>query len=130
MSIGTKKYRPYFSSDEMIEIIHALKENPNAGRLALIRYLEGFNIKIERGIMQPSHELIGTKNQQLAQSLGFDGNKLDNPDPKSLYQKWQNDPTTVSPEEIKMILQYRWENNLMTDKESADYENQLMMGTM
>ena len=118
------KFRPYFSSEEMLEIITALKERPSAPRLALCRYLDSYLVKIDRGTMQPAYELKGTPREQFKDSLG-----LEPPAPPKqfttsehdLYARWQQNPMNLSPTEIGRVQQYRFLNDMMDGKEEAEY---------
>jgi hypothetical protein len=126
--IGTKKFRPYFTAPELLELISALKESPTPARMNLIRYLETFSIKIERGVMEPSHVIEGTKSEKTIQAMGFaeiPADLAEKISPVQLYDKWKSNPTECSPAELEKVIQYRWENGLMTESESADYINSL-----
>jgi hypothetical protein len=119
MSINNQKFRPYFTSSELVEVISALKEqNKNKH---LIHYLEGFAIKIERGILEPSITLSPTIENKL--ELG-DTNLGDILKAKKYnsYHKWKLAPNACSPNELAHAKMYRYENDLMSPEEEAEYE--------
>lgn len=121
MSIGTQKFRPYFTANELLEVITALKEKPTSARIALARYLDGFALKIERGTMEPQHILKGSVKQQFTQSLGLDTPAPTKIPSKQVYDKWTENPAQCSPAELMEVQMYRFHNDLMTGAEEAEY---------
>lgn len=127
----TKKYRPYFSSEELSEIISALKESPTISRIALIRYLETFAIKINSGLYQSNLTLAPT----LEQKLGFKETPSDELNPArqssvrlAAYLKWAKDPSSCTPIELIRSNEYRYENGIMSESEEHEFETKLMNG--
>lgn len=130
-SSNNQKFRPYFTPSELLEIISALKEqNKNRN---LIRYLEGFAIKIERGVLEP--QLTLNPAPSIEQKLGFHedhsndslGNLLAKKKLAS-YSKWKLFPASCSPNELAQAKMYRYENDLMDSQEEFEYET-LHFGT-
>lgn len=48
---------------------------------------------------------------------------------KLAYNKWLHDESSVTVEQCKMVLLYRYENDLMTREEEAEYENEMLVNT-
>lgn len=117
---GQTKYRPYFTATELLEIINALKEHPNPSRLALIKYLESFSIKIERGVLEPQITLKPT----IEQSLGFSppsAPTINRIDPPVLYEKWRAGEH-LNPVELTAVFKHAYINDLFTPQEEEEYE--------
>lgn len=122
MSIGTQKFRPYFSASELLEVIAALKERPTTARLNLVHYLDGFAMKIERGTISPQHILKGTTKEQLVAAMGLQDLPGTPVVPDSvIHAKWEADPTSCSPVELQRVLHYRFISGLLTDQEERVY---------
>lgn len=121
----TQKFRPYFTSAEMLEIISALKESPSPNRLKIIQYLESFNLKITRGLIEPAH----TKKPTLDELLGFSTPTTPVIKPsvrrENAYNKWLVNPTQCTVLELKDVNDYRYENGLFTPEEQVAYEKSL-----
>lgn len=119
------KFRPYFTSAELSEVISALKSNPTPTRMPLIRYLEGFAIEIERGIRDANYKPTPTKRQAFIESLELEdsSSKLDKLYPYEIYNRWLANPNLSSPAELAIIQQYRYECDLMSIDEEAEYES-------
>lgn len=124
---NNQKFRPYFTPSELLEIISALKEqNKNRN---LIHYLEGFAIKIERGVLEPSITLQPTITDKL--ELGDTNTNLGDLLAKkklAAYSKWKLFPASCSPNELAQAKMYRYENDLMDSQEESEYES-LHFGT-
>lgn len=126
----TEKYRPYFTAEELTEIVSCLKSHPNPRRLTIVRYLEGFMLKINYGIIGSSHTLQPTQ----AEKLGFHeltpGTTVPGtPVPidhnltgEAAYQKWLLDPAKAKPKEIAEAMDWMYRNNLMSPEQEKDYE--------
>ena len=122
----TEKFRPYFTAEELQEIILCLKSHPNPRRLTIARYLESFALKIKHGIISPSHTLQPTQ----AERLGFHeitiqsaGVPIDhNLTGEAAYQKWLVDPAKATPKEIAEAMDWMYRNNLMSPQQESDYE--------
>lgn len=50
--------------------------------------------------------------------------------PAALYAKWQNDPLSITSEELELVQTYRWENGLMSPEEAELYESKLFNHAM
>lgn len=120
MTGSAQKFRPYFTADELTEIISCLKSHPSTRRLQLAQYLESFLLKINHGIVSAAH----TTKPSIEQKLGFDPI----PAPHHLtgeaaYQKWIINPLSATPKEIEEAQDWRYRNDLMSPAEESEYEN-------
>lgn len=121
------KYRPYFTSDEMLELITSLKENPTPKRLKLIQYLESFNLKITHGLIEPSQ----INKPSLAESMGFleESSKISllTPDKRReiAYKLWLVNPSSCTPSQLKDVNEYRYANKLLSAEEQIAFEKSL-----
>jgi hypothetical protein len=126
MRSTNQKYRPYFTSIELSELISALKETPKPSRIALIRYLEGFALKISHGIISSAHTLEPSMSEKLEldqtrqEIIDSIGSKRFN-----AYRKWRDFPNKCTPGEIEMSQMYKYENDLMTPEEELELEKSL-----
>jgi|LauGreDrversion4_2_1035121.scaffolds.fasta_scaffold869448_2 hypothetical protein len=116
------KYRPTLTAQEiayMIERCDADARDETAGlSVALGSKLKIFAMKMQLGIVSSAY--VSAPKQSLTDKLGFD-----TPESKRLaaFEKHSKLPSLCTPEEIKLAQTYRYENNLMTPQEEADYEN-------
>ena len=119
----TKKYRPYFSIPELECILSHLKTGePSQEKLGLIRYLDRFLLDCQRGYRKESHTLMPT----LAQKMELESLPPES-DPKKLYQSWLdcNQKFYVfTGDQIRLIQQYRYENDIMTPAEESQFEKE------
>lgn len=124
-----KKYRPYFSTEELSLVISVLKQHSTPQSLALSRYLETFNIKISSGLIQSQLTLAPT----MEDKLGFtDTQNADIANANRLpslrlaaFLKWQRDPSSVTILELSRVMEYRYENDLMSPAEEESYLDSL-----
>ena len=122
------KYRPYFTADEMLELISALKESPTPSRMKIIQYLEGFNLKITYGVVNANY--ITNPKPTIEQQLGFTEEEPEHTlFPHELrqraYQKWLRKDPTITVKELNLANEYRYENNLMSAEEQVAFEKTL-----
>ena len=114
------KYRPYFTRDELLEIISTLKSHPSPRRLQICKYLEGFMLKITHGVIQSAH----TPQPTAEEKLGFAPIPVSHEvTGEAAYQKWLLDPAKATPKEIEEAMDWRYRNNLMSPTEEAEYES-------
>lgn len=126
--MAEQKFRPYFTASELQYIIACVKSS-SSPNMALVRYLESFQIKIERGILSPSLQLQPTMEEKLGFTLG-EGPQA-GLDPKILYMSWLSNPAErakLSPRQLEIIQEYRYSNDLMSPTEESEYELALMQG--
>lgn len=116
------KFRPYFTTAELTELIRCVKTSST--NQSLLAYLEAFAIKIDRGILQSQLTL----QQPLEQRLGMVPSSKNTlaPTPTELYQQWKTDPTKLIPAQLAIVHTYRWENGFMTEEESSRFEQSML----
>jgi hypothetical protein len=126
-SQSSTKYRPYFSSAELQEIIRCVKTSST--NLSLLRYLESFALKINHGTIDPQLTIKPTVT--LEQKLGL-APAISTPQQEdnisSLVHTYNTAPTLLKPAELSRIHQHRYENDLMSPEEESLYEASLMFG--
>lgn len=118
-----QKFRPYFSGEELLEIIQTFKQHPSPKRMGITRYLESFLLKINHGIVNPAH----TTQLSTVQKLGFDEvlNALPTRE-QVLYSAWIKvtaNPSSATSKEIEACMEYKYLNKLMTPAEEREFEN-------
>jgi hypothetical protein len=119
------KYRPYFTRDELLEIISTLKSHPSPRRLTICQYLEGFLLKMDHGIIKPAHTL----QPSIESKLGFAPIPVSHEvTGEAAYQKWLLDPVKATPKEIAEAMDWRYRNNLMSTEEEIAYESEQLSG--
>lgn len=116
---GKDKYRPYFSSEELKELILCLKQNPTPKRMGLIQYLESFGVKIAHGIIGAS----ATVALSLAEKLDLVQEESSEHADEILHNAWKLAPETLNPRQIESVMEYRYSHDLMTQKEENEYES-------
>ena len=121
--MGEQKFRPYFTSSELLYLI-ALCKNAPSPRIPLISYLEEFAIKIERGIKTPAI----TNDPSIESKLGFvDSSPAPGIHMETIVNMWEmfpNDRKQYSPAQLSQIAEFRYLNDRMSPVEEAEYEKQ------
>lgn len=122
--MSNEKFRPYLNAQELITILSALKSQP-APALGLIRYLETFAIKIERGVIAPAVTLQPT----IEQKLGIEPeSNIQTESVHALANRYESFPADrhkFSPRQLESIQNYRFLNDLMTPEEENSYVSSL-----
>lgn len=122
---GEQKFRPYFSAAELTLIIRTLKEAP-APALGLIRYLETFSIKIERGVISSSLTL----QESMESRLGLVSTGRKDQSTENLVTLWESYPESrakFSPAELETIQAFRYKCGRMSPEEENEYEKSIGM---
>jgi hypothetical protein len=118
-----KKYRPYFTIPEMEIISSHLKQgSPDPGKLNLIRYFDKFLSDAKAGLRIPNHTLMPS----LAQRMELESPPPES-DPRKLYQSWIDcgeNFYVFTGEQIRLIQQHRYENDMMTPTEESQFEQE------
>lgn len=110
------KFRPYFSPAELTEIIRCVKASST--NISLIRYLEEFAMKIDRGIINKQLTLAPT----VSDRLGFNSESSPAPyNPAELLAIWKNNPEFLTPPQLEIVNCYRWEQGMMTSEQEMLY---------
>lgn len=120
------KFRPVMTENMLRECYSDVREGETK------EYLRKFLVKIGAGLTAPGYIPTPTNSKNtIANSLGFT-EEAENPfipytkrNPAELYNKWQQDPLSVTSSELELIHTYRWENDLMSEEESQEYEKKL-----
>lgn len=118
------KFRPYLTQDDLEIILASLKSTGSSP--ILIHYLSGFQTKTELGLTSPA---LVTK-PTISDRLGL------SPEPalslsqlkEQSYQKWKANSSKCSAQEIARAMMYRYENDLMSPIEEAEYEAKIDRG--
>ena len=124
--MATKKFRPYFSPDELKILISALNEKPTPERLSLSKYLQHYCLKIDGGFFTPAITLKPSLEEQLefTQEPSEDSpNRLSSLRLQS-FLKWSKNPASCTPIELHRANEYRFGNDLMSQEEEAQYVEQ------
>jgi len=115
------KYRPAFTIAE-IEYLIALCNadlRPEVVEMSveISNRLKVFLLKANLGLLNPA--FTSAPKVSITEKLG-----LDSPEEKRLmaHRKWCVNKNICTPDEIKLVHAYRYENNLMTKEEEKEYE--------
>mgnify|MGYP000857410362 CR=1 FL=1 len=126
--MSNEKFRPYLTSQDLQLILGSLKQTcPDLAR-GLIRYLETFAIKIERGVINPQLTLQPTIEQKLGLTGPSDSDEIS---PERLYamatayEMFPDQRNKFSPRQLAAIQQYRFLHDRMTQIEEAQYVQSL-----
>jgi hypothetical protein len=124
--MATKKYRPYFTLQELKKIQEAIS-NASVSDLTLAgiyNYLYKYISDIEHGLRKENHVL----QPSIEEKLGFSEPNQSNPPaigtPEQLYNRWKLNQL-MSPAELTIIQQYMYENDLMSPEQERDYEKSI-----
>lgn len=125
------KFRPSLTSDMIKEIYTSLQNGETKD------YIRNYILKIDNNLIQPNYVNTGLRNSTI-NNLGFTPEEANqNIEPvkidfvskrTELYNKWLQDPLSITSDELDFVLDYRLENGLMSPDEEADYLNKLMGG--
>lgn len=119
------KYRPYFTLEELEETIRCV--SISSQNLHLLHYLRSFRDKISLGKISPNLSLAPAR-PSLIDSL-----ELSEPKPgtkqspsnetlrQAAYIKWSINPETCTITELALVQTYRFENDLMSPEEEAEF---------
>lgn len=114
-----QQFRPYLSAPALLEIISALKSQPSPSRMPLIRYLEGFALKISHGTIAAAHTLNPSMEEKLGLSKPAEIQILT---PAQCWEKWLDNPSACTPPEIESGMKWAYINDAMTPEQEALYE--------
>lgn len=127
----TKKYRPYFTLEELSIISSSLKSSTTP-KLSLISYIDKYISDITHGLRESNHTLKPTIEQRLGlvelnsssknnlnNNLGYDKEEL-----FKLYMILGSTYQTFNPAQILLIQEYKYKNDLMGETEEIQYEKE------
>lgn len=125
----SKKYRPYFSEQELSYLI-TLAKSAIPPNIPLIQYLESFSLKISHGLVSSQLSPKGTKSAQLASLIdsptAAQESQTLQEKQQAAYTKQLSQPASLTPEETSLAFAYRISKGLLTPEEEAQI-NQSMM---
>jgi len=90
--------------------------------IPLLRYLESFSLKITHGIMQPQLTLSPTMEDRLGLAVPTTPQQS----PQELFALWCTNPERITPPQMEIINQYRYENSMMDPVQESEYESWLL----
>jgi hypothetical protein len=129
----TKKYRPYLTLPNLEVISTSLKGSIGASHpgsstetLSLIRYIDKYISDIKSGLRESNHTLAPS----MEQKLGFSSNPSQQNSLgyslESLLETYSSTGfTLLNSAQITIILEYRYENDLMSEQEEIQYEKDM-----
>lgn len=125
----TLKYRPVLTSNQISHLISLCKKDLSNDSLSVIAVLAPFKTKIENHGIMPAY-VIQNK-PSLLESLGFENdNNFSNlsreESTQKAYDRWLQNPDSCNVDELTMVQEHRYLNELMTSEESQDFERNLM----
>ena len=123
-----QKFRPYLTPTELELIISSLATtNPST---PLIRYLKGYQLKIDNGLLSPQITTAPTLEEKLGLDVPSTGRLSSQAVTKDLatlklhaYNKWLDNPAKCTIQELDRSMLYRYENDLLTPEEETSYES-------
>lgn len=129
------KYRPVLTSQQITHILTLCKRDMTEESISVISTLSVFEHKIRNVSVTPAY--TEKPKITLTESLGFSHSPVDDlPDIKvgraaresrkaTLYKVWSENPDmreSMDIQDILLIKEYRYENNLMNPEEESKYE--------
>lgn len=126
MAAPSNKFRPYLTMQQIRYFIELAESDTRAEteglRLKSLRELKLFVAKSDLGLVNSALTVVGKTST--AEKLGFSIDTNDTPEQKreKAYQLWCVNPQLCSDADIKLAQLYRYENDLMSPDEEAEYE--------
>jgi hypothetical protein len=127
------KLRPYLTIDQIQYLVQLLEADtkttvPNAYKNKLLASLKLPLAKLSLGITRGAY--VTNPRESIASKLGLDDTDSEQiltptQQREAAYMTWQSNPLLCTAEQVKMAQLYRYENNLMTSQEEAEYESTL-----
>lgn len=132
--MSTKKYRPYFSLSELHLLLDACatQAGKSPAHASMHSYLYKYIRDIDDGLRKENHITKPTILQSLELDEGESTVNNTNPytkTPEQCYAEYVLRGSTyigLSPARIATIQQYRYENDLFSPEEEAEYENSIL----
>ncbi len=126
-----QKFRPCLSAAQIEHILFlARSEKPlSSASRSVIASLCTFQVKIVNEAVSEAYE-TRDKESELRGLLGFSSEETNgtlSPTEKraAAFKKYSDRPNLCSIEELELAHTYRYENNLMSKEEEADYEGKI-----
>ena len=120
------KYRPVLTEDMMRECYGSLPEGDTK------EYFRKFLLKIGAGLTVAGYVAQNKPTPNSAESLGFSetststSTSYNRAKAEALYHKWMEDSLLVTESEFELVQTYRFENDLMSAEEEAEYTAKLI----
>ena len=119
-----KKYRPYFTAEELKEISISLKLSATPARLSIAQYIERFIIQIDHGVRQEAYE--AKPKPTISEQLGFDTPSPLNEGLIAYKFFTENGRESCTPNVLKEALDYAYLNDLMSPEQEKEYEQEFL----
>lgn len=120
-----KKLRPVITNQQLSYIISLVESDKSEAtrpiRIELIQYLKLFQVKVNLGVVSASYETQGKKS--IADRLGDSCTPAERRE--KAYRLWCEAPHLCTQSQLEDVQLYRYENNLMSEKEESEYEEKL-----
>lgn len=124
----TPKYRPVLTGSQILHLLSLCKKELSDESLSCISILAPFEFKLRNGSISPAYS--ASPRLALADSLGFSEPSValskDHISPAWLYEEWRTNPGGLNLDQLRVVKQYRYENDLMTPDEEQSYETSLI----
>lgn len=124
-------FRPYLTLaqiEAIIEKFNADPKHPEAN--GIVKALTVLHFKARMGNISAAH--VRTPRQSLEESLGFGPDDTDsdvlqsNSQRHQVYEKYLKAPALCTEDEVKIALTFKYENDLMSPEEEAEFESSLL----
>lgn len=132
----TRKYRPSLTRPQLTHLLGLCKRDGSIPSLSIARILAVLDVKIEHSVVGPAYTLAPPR-ESLESSLGFaaqESPKVDistilhmevaakRTEKSRLYDRWLESPQNLSVPELERVQEFRFEEDLMSESESQEYE--------
>ncbi len=131
MNRSTVKYRPSLTASQITHLLGLCKSSPSTLSLSCARTLSVVVTKIQNDSLTPAY--VPTARETLEASLGLaptidltralrEESESREKEKSRLYMIWLDSPSSLSVPELERVQEYRFEENLMSQSESQEYE--------
>ena len=129
MANQSQKYRPYLTIQQIKYFIQLAEADNRAEtehlRLKSLRELGLFVAKNDLGLVRPALTVTGQKTIEDKLGLGLGQGADVATSREEAYNLWCMDPQLCTDQQVKQARLYRYENDLMSPEEEAQYESEL-----
>lgn len=119
-----QKFRPYLTVQQLRYIVQLIeadnRSETEALKLRTAKELKLFLMKSDLGALTPA--VVIAEKQSMTERLGLVDPVSDR---EEAYNLWSRNPMLCTEQQIKQARLYRYENDLMSPEEEAEYENTL-----
>jgi len=121
--MANQKFRPYLTLQQIKYFIQLAEADNRAEteplRLRVLRELKLFVAKNDLGLVRPA--LVVTEKKTMEDKLGLGATTTR----EEAYNLWRANPDLCTPQQLQQAKLYRYENDLMSPAEEAQYESEL-----